>query len=76
MLATKACRGSGPEFKLFDSRPLYRSGDAIAWAQATLTASLYKTDQREVGGGCWTGNLSRIRSTSGRWTTMGENDPQ
>jgi hypothetical protein len=37
-LATKACRGGGPAFKRFGTRPLYRWGDALAWAQAKLTA--------------------------------------
>jgi hypothetical protein len=44
-LATKACRGGGPKFKLFGTRPLYRWGDALAWAQAKLTAPRRKTDQ-------------------------------
>jgi hypothetical protein len=44
-LATKACRGGGPEFKLFGTRPMYRWGDALAWAQAKLTAPGRKADQ-------------------------------
>jgi hypothetical protein len=43
-LATKACRGGGPEFKRFGSRPLYRWGDALAWAQAKLTAPRRNAD--------------------------------
>jgi len=43
-LATKACRGGGPEFRLFGTRPLYRWGDALAWAQAKLTAPRRKAD--------------------------------
>jgi hypothetical protein len=44
-LATKACRGGGPDFKLFGTRPLYRWGDAIAWAQASLRAPRRKSPQ-------------------------------
>jgi len=47
-LATKACRGGGPDFKLFGTRPLYRWGDALAWAQAKLTAPRRKADQCEA----------------------------
>ena len=36
-LATKATRGGGPIYKLFGTRPLYRWGDAIAWAQSRCT---------------------------------------
>jgi hypothetical protein len=43
-LATKACRGGGP-FKLFGARPLYRWGDALAWAQAKLTTPRRKADR-------------------------------
>jgi hypothetical protein len=31
-LATKACRGGGPPYRLFGTRPLYRWGDAVDWA--------------------------------------------
>jgi hypothetical protein len=47
-LATKACRGGGPEFKLFGTRPLYRWGDALAWAQAKLTEPRRKADRCEA----------------------------
>jgi hypothetical protein len=52
-LATKACRGGGPEFKLFGTRPLYRWGDALAWAQAKLTAPRRKADQFEATAVCF-----------------------
>ena len=37
-LATKATRGGGPPYRLFGVRPLYRWGDALAWAQGRLSA--------------------------------------
>ena len=38
-LATKATRGGGPPYRLFGVRPLYRWGEALAWAQERLTTS-------------------------------------
>jgi hypothetical protein len=32
-LATKACRGGGPPYRVFGGRALYRWGDALAWAE-------------------------------------------
>ena len=37
-LATKASRGGGPPYQLFGARPLYRWGDAVAWAESCLSA--------------------------------------
>jgi hypothetical protein len=37
-LSTKATRGGGPPYRLFGTRPLYRWGDAIDWAQQRLTS--------------------------------------
>jgi hypothetical protein len=36
-LATMATRGGGPPFQKYGPRPLYRLGDALAWARARLT---------------------------------------
>lgn len=36
-LATKATRGGGPSYRLFGRRPLYRWGDALAWAESRLS---------------------------------------
>jgi hypothetical protein len=47
-LATKACRGGGPVFKLFGARPLYRWGDALGWAQARLSEPRGKGDPCEA----------------------------
>jgi predicted component of type VI protein secretion system len=35
-LATMATRGGGPPFQKYGPRPLYRLGDALAWARARL----------------------------------------
>jgi hypothetical protein len=37
-LATKATRGGGPPYRLFGRIPLYRWGDAVAWAEGKLSA--------------------------------------
>ena len=31
-LATLACRGGGPPYRLFGRKPLYRWGDVLEWA--------------------------------------------
>jgi hypothetical protein len=36
-LATKASRGGGPLYQLFGRKPLYRWGNALAWARSRLT---------------------------------------
>jgi hypothetical protein len=33
-LATYACRGGGPQYCMFNSRVLYRFGDALEWAKS------------------------------------------
>jgi hypothetical protein len=37
-LATKASRGDGPPYRRFGRKPLYRWGDALAWAQSRMSA--------------------------------------
>ena len=37
-LASMASRGGGPTYQKFGSRPLYRWGDALAWAHGRLTS--------------------------------------
>jgi hypothetical protein len=44
-LATKATRGGGPPYQLFGVRPLYRWGDAVAWAQHRLSATHRSTSE-------------------------------
>jgi hypothetical protein len=43
-LATKASRGGGPIYQVFNRRALYRWADALAWAQQNM-----RSPQREAG---------------------------
>ena len=47
-LATKATRGGGPPYRLFGVRPLYRWGDALAWAQGRLSAPRRSTSEKDA----------------------------
>ena len=47
-LATKATRGGGPPYRLFGVRPLYRWGDALAWAQGRLSVPRRSTSQKDA----------------------------
>ena len=47
-LATKATRGGGPPYRLFGVRPLYRWGDALAWAQERLSAPRRSTTEKDA----------------------------
>jgi hypothetical protein len=38
-LATKASRGGGPSYNVFNRRALYRWADALAWAKAQMRTS-------------------------------------
>ncbi|MBN9021582.1 MAG: hypothetical protein J0H08_05710, partial [Rhizobiales bacterium] len=52
-LATKATRGGGPPFRLFGRKPLYRWGDALAWAEGRLSplrSSTSSTDADALAG--------------------------
>jgi hypothetical protein len=44
-LATKATRGGGPPYRLFGRKPLYRWGDALAWAQSCCTEPRCNTSE-------------------------------
>lgn len=44
-LATKATRGDGPPYRSFGRVPLYRWGDALAWAQSRLSAPRGSTSE-------------------------------
>lgn len=44
-LATKACRGGGPPFRRFCTRPLYKWGDALVWAESCLSPPMTNTSQ-------------------------------
>jgi hypothetical protein len=49
-LATKATRGGGPPYRLFGRVPLYRWGDALAWAESRCTAPRASTSEGDTAG--------------------------
>jgi hypothetical protein len=40
-LATKASRGEGPPYQHYGRYPLYKWGDALAWAEARLKPPIH-----------------------------------
>jgi hypothetical protein len=47
-LATKATRGGGPPFHKFGRIPLYRWGDALAWAESLLSGPHSSTSEADA----------------------------
>jgi hypothetical protein len=47
-LATKATRGGGPPYRLFGRIPLYRWGDALAWAEARMSPPRGSTSEADA----------------------------
>jgi hypothetical protein len=47
-LATKASRGGGPPYRSFGRVPLYRWGDALAWAEGRLSAPRRSTSEADA----------------------------
>jgi hypothetical protein len=47
-LATLASRGGGPKFRKYGRIPLYRWGDALAWAQARLSPVVCSTAELDL----------------------------
>lgn len=47
-LATKATRGGGPPFAVFNRRTLYRWGDALAWAESMTSRPTSNTSERNA----------------------------
>ncbi len=47
-LATKAARGGGPPYRSFGRIPLYRWGDALAWAEGRLSLPRRNTSEAET----------------------------
>jgi hypothetical protein len=47
-LATLACRGGGPAYRKYGRMPLYRVGDAIAWAEGRLSAPMHSTSEADA----------------------------
>jgi hypothetical protein len=46
-LATKATRGGGPPYRLFGRIPLYRWGDALAWAESRTSLPRQSTSEAD-----------------------------
>ncbi len=47
-LATYACRGGGPAYRLFGSRALYSWGDYLEWAESRLSQPAYSSSEHRV----------------------------
>jgi len=47
-LANMACRGNGPPFGKFRKYPIYRWGDALAWAQSLKTPASCSTAEHKA----------------------------
>ena len=47
-LATKATRGGGPQYRKFGTRPLYRWGDALSWAESRLSRPRGSTSEADA----------------------------
>jgi hypothetical protein len=47
-LATLASRGGGPPFRKFGTRPIYRWGDLVAWANARLGPVVRSTSEADA----------------------------
>jgi hypothetical protein len=47
-LATFATRGSGPAFRKFGHKPLYRWGDVVDWARSKTSKPVHSTAELRV----------------------------
>ncbi len=47
-LATKATRGGGPPYRAYGRIPLYRWGDALAWAESRLSVPRRSTSEADA----------------------------
>ena len=50
-LATRATRGGSPPYRLWGRYPLYRWGDALAWAEGRLSKPVTSTSELDVPNG-------------------------
>jgi hypothetical protein len=51
-LATMATRGGGPPYQLYGRIPLYRWGDALAWAESRLSTPRRSTSEADADADC------------------------
>ena len=49
-LRALACRGGGPIYRRFGRAALYKWGDALAWAEARLSAPRRSTSESDAAG--------------------------
>ena len=47
-LATKACRGGGPLYRIYSGRALYRWADALAWAESRTSMPRHSTSELDA----------------------------
>jgi hypothetical protein len=47
-LATKACRGGGPPYRLFGPRALYTWREGLGWAQSQLGPTIASTSELDA----------------------------
>ncbi len=47
-LATKACRGGGPPYRLYGRKPLYKLSDLLAWAEGRCSRTVTSTSELEA----------------------------
>jgi hypothetical protein len=47
-LATRATRGGGPPYRRYGRVPLYRWGDALAWARSRLSPPIRSTSEADA----------------------------
>lgn len=47
-LATKACRGGGPLYRVYSGRALYRWADLLDWAQSRTSAPRRSTSEADA----------------------------
>jgi hypothetical protein len=71
-LATKATRGGGPPYRLFVRRPLYRWGDALAWAQSRLSSPRRSTSEADAATADQSSGRMGHRSRPGKASVSGE----
>jgi hypothetical protein len=47
-LATMACRGGGPPYQLWGTKPLYRWSEALEWAKGRMSAPRHSTSEADA----------------------------
>ena len=50
-LATRACRGGGPVYRVYGGRVLYRWGDCLTWAESRTSRPIRTASERFAADG-------------------------